>query len=1242
MLYTKVETSGRDIMWMGYDSNGKKVIKKEKFSPSLFIPNDKGVHIGMDGRKLSKKVFDNVMAFHKYYKDNNDTGNLYGSVLPIYQFISEKFTNTNVDYDLIKTVVIDIEVYSKEGFPDANKASDPITVITIKDIKTGRFFVLALDTIPFSVENISLDIDKSMVSHFTFSTQRGILDGFMFVMDKLKPDIITGWNTNGFDLPYLYNAILRHKGEQGILDLSPFNRYRVINQKYNNLTYYDPILVQLDYLLLYKKFNYVKKERYTLDYIANDELGVQKQEYDGSLEDFMKNDPQKYIEYNIWDVELVSKLDEKLDLIRLACYIAYESRVNIDDVFSPVKLWDVLIYNKLLEKRVVILPKVDVEKKSKYSGAYVIEPRRGLHKWTVSYDINSLYPNIIISFNISPETLISKNSSVIFDLQKKLDSLGIDGLDCQKEIELIYDGQQIKDDLKKISASYTPNGALWKTDRQGYIPEIMQHLYEERKSVKASMKGLRKNSKSYKAKFLRQYALKILLNSGYGIFGNNYFRCFNHQIATGITSVGQLVINVLARYLQETFDKVLDVVYGDSVAKNSEVIVELDDKIQFRKISDLFLSVDEMLENGKEYCFFDNMKTLTIDENGKSVFKPVKYIVRHKTSKMIYRVYFTNYWYIDVTEDHSLIGYLNTAKNPKLNPSERLVEVKPVDIGKDVNSIIALKNIPSNDFKTHGYPKEVYEFMGFFVGDGSFCRNKKHNIYDKDYYLGLSLGKDGSEIFARLIEPLINKGYINNFFWSKSRGGDIKINGFKLVKIISEHFRDDNGKKIIPEWIFREKKENICAFLRGLFSADGTVMFRNNSPIIKYTSINGDFIYCVRRLLFLVGISNSVFKDNTVNIFKDKKINVSYSTGSQSKNIIIKDKDMFTKHIGFILDRKNAISFIKTNPLKTKNIKNFEYDLQSVKKIEKIAYDDYVYDLEVEDTHRFFANNVLVHNTDSIYLSFDKFSQSMDTEDQKDIMRRIGVYCKKYVEPKISEILERLISSYNARLNTLKMEQETVGDVGLWVAKKKYITRKLIEGGIELDEPELQIKGIEVVRTSTPMLVRKKLKDLLTYILDQRFDELYTEINRYKKEVFFKALPNEIAFPRTVNNLEDYYVSFDEIKPYTKRTPIHVRGSLLYNMWLKKHKLVGKYPMIFSGDKIRFLYLKTPNPINENVIAFVDVLPVEFGLNKFVDYQTQFEKSFLSPLKIMLDACKIDLELELDEGSNKMKKLFLR
>tara|TARA_B100000073_G_scaffold125221_1_gene102421 strand:- start:4095 stop:5885 length:1791 start_codon:yes stop_codon:yes gene_type:complete len=302
---------------------------------------------------------------------------------------------------------------------------------------------------------------------------------------------------------------------------------------------------QYDYLQLYQKFTYTKQESYKLDYIAQVELGEKKDEnpYE-TFREWYENDFQSFIDYNIQDVEIVDKLEDKMGLIDLALTMAYEGKVNYTDVFGQVKYWDILIYNFLRKRKIVIPQKSKHSKNEQYEGAYVKEPLTGLHNWVVSFDLNSLYPHLIMQYNLSPETLLkSKHQDITVD-------------DMLKGVKL-----NIPD-----RTTMTPNGALFRTDKQGFLPAMMEQLYNERviykkKMLQAQQEFENTKDEKYKKQISRfnniQMARKISLNSAYGAIGNQWFRYYDKAIAEGITKSGQLSIRWIENKLNNHLNKVL-------------------------------------------------------------------------------------------------------------------------------------------------------------------------------------------------------------------------------------------------------------------------------------------------------------------------------------------------------------------------------------------------------------------------------------------------------------------------------------------------------------------------------------------------------------------------------------------------------------------------------------------------------------------------------------------------------------
>ena len=805
--WTSVQQWGNYLYVRGID-NGQRFSDRIEFHPTIWIHDEKrqaeDVWHTLEGMPLFPVQYGNIKETRQYL----EVSNAYTTPGNIYQYIADNFED-NIKWDIkdLLIVELDIETQTEYGFPDPQSAAEELLLITIKFI--GHDQVVTFGRNPYTPKDPNV---KYVYCH----SEQSLIREFLHYWQSNYPDAITGWNTSLFDNTYLYNRIVNVFDKNMARKLSPWG---IVNQREVNAGNIKGIntkfygIANLDYLDLYKKFTYSKQESYKLDYIASVELDERKLENPGAtFKEFYTNYWETFVDYNIRDVMLIDKMDSKMKLIDLALTMAYDARVNYEDVFSPVKTWDVIIFNYLYKQKIVI-PRLNIGEKKLYQGAYVKDPLIGKHKWVCSFDLNSLYPHLILQYNMSPETLTNLHLDVTVDelLEKK----------CN--LQPAYDNDY----------AVAANGWCFKRDKKGLLPTFMQLYYDRRviykkEMLKAKQQYEETNDQVVQYEISRlnnlQMAMKILLNSAYGAFGNNAFRYFNVKIAEGITMSGQLSIRWIANRLNDFMNK--------------------------------------------------SLKTDNID---------------------------------------------------------RIVLI-------DTDSVV------------------------------------------------LSL--------------------------------------------------EDLVEKVCPDKTIEEK--------------------------IKY--------------------------------------------------------------------------------------------------MDKVA--------------------------------------------------------EKVIQPFIDQSYQELANYMNAYEQKMVMKRENLVDAMISIAKKHYFMSVYNSEGVQYHEPKLKVMGLDMIKSSTPSIIRKKLKSSLKTILYDTEQDVQKFVSDYRTE-FYELPVEDIAFPRGVSDVEKWEGKSDNI--FTKGTPIHVRGALLYNYHVKRLNLTHKYPLIQNGEKIKFVYLTTPNPIGENCIAFIDKLPVEFDLHRNIDYDKMFEKVFCGSIQNVID-----------------------
>ena len=463
-FYTNVISLGGKILYRGIE-DGVRVKKKLEYNPTLFVPSQEETNYKtLSGNSVLPKQFDGIREAKDFIKRYKDVHNFefYGNTDFHYCYISDNFSDT-IDYNFNDLVVanIDIETGSDSGFPEPEDAIEPVIAITMK-IKDTFYVFGCGDYVP----------TEDNIKYIKTENEASLLRKFIDFWCEFEPDIVTGWNIQFFDIPYLVNRIERVLSENDAKQLSPWNfvTTRSVNTSYGkrlNVKSLSGVTI-LDYLEMYKKFM-PTAENNRLDTIAHIELGEKKLDYSeyGSLHNLYKTNFQKFIDYNIKDVVLVDKIDEKLQLMSMVVSVAYDAKVNYIDVFTQVRMWDTIIFNHLKKQKIVVPPKRN-KKAVQYAGGYVKQPLPGFYNWVASFDLNSLYPNLIAQFNISPETIVEyKNLNVTVD-------------------ELLNRSKSIED-LQDDNLTMAANGHFFSRDKQGFLPNILMRMYEDRKIYKKKM-----------------------------------------------------------------------------------------------------------------------------------------------------------------------------------------------------------------------------------------------------------------------------------------------------------------------------------------------------------------------------------------------------------------------------------------------------------------------------------------------------------------------------------------------------------------------------------------------------------------------------------------------------------------------------------------------------------------------------------------------------------------------------------
>ena len=731
-FYTNVEVRGDYILYHGYE-DGLPVKKKIPYAPHLFVPSQTKTEWTAFSTKeyVKKKTFKGITDMREFIKQYEDVDNfnIFGCDNIIRQYIANEFQGDIVwDYYQTQIWFVDIETKVGTGFAEPVHADQDIQLITMMDHHAKKVFTWS--TIPLVTKTL---LDEFDIEFKYFESEKEMLKDFIVFWASTRIDVISGWNSVPFDIPYIINRIKKVLSPQAANLLSPWKvlKERIVTEDERTYVTYDILgITHLDYLEIYKKFNPSGKESFKLDHIAEIELGKNKlplpgdtfkESYEGSGDEFelpseddifydlkmkryrrsqiseqLETNPElqeeydtldkeirlahgeNFIKYNIIDVHLLHELEVKMLQVRLAMQVGFMAKTNFGDVVSAMRVWESIIYSYFLDQKIVEdLKKVKKERK-KIVGAFVLDPVPGKRKWTISIDATALYPSIMMQHNTSPESIVDMVDMTIENMLKG------------KHEGTVADGTML-----------SANGLVTSKETPGFISILIKRMFDLRKETKNHMLDLKKANapeQEWRALDVSQGAFKIAANSFYGITAMAFFRYYDSRIAEAITSNGQVFIIKTKQYVDEIFTKIMGksdeyTFYMDTDSVVGDTLVYVNgEKI---KISDLFdqIQADSLVPYSEDTQNFvkpvTNMTTLSFNTKTESVEeKPIKHVMKHRVKKRMFKIFALNDS-VNVTEDHSVI----------VKRDCEYISVKPIDM------------IPGKDFVTNVFKEKTSNFQ---------------------------------------------------------------------------------------------------------------------------------------------------------------------------------------------------------------------------------------------------------------------------------------------------------------------------------------------------------------------------------------------------------------------------------------------------------------------------------------------------------------------------------------------------
>jgi DNA polymerase elongation subunit (family B) len=548
-IYVDMQRDESPTVYVWDDQKGLIILPWADFNYA-YVKDPKGRYLSMTGERLSR-----TKRFTRGHPS------VFESDLPKEtRVLTDLYLNEDTPSEGNVVMFFDIEVSMANGIPDIDKPNNEVTSIAMYDPTLNKYTVIVLDK-----EQTYEDRETETVDTIFCPTEVDLLHKFVAVYETVGPTIITGWNSNHFDVPYLYNRIRQVCGTGVASRLSPIGKVRY-SERQNR--YRIAGVSSLDYLDLYKKFTYTQRPNYRLDTIGRIEVDMGKIPYDGSLDQLFRDDLDKFIEYNLQDVRIIVEMDKKLKLIDLVRGICHIGHVPYEDYPMSSRFLEGTIVTYLHRKGIIVTDKPqDSREKMEaldrgeegFVGAYVKEPVPGLYDWVYSLDLQSLYPSIIMSLNISPEAKVGfvRNYDVEQHIRKEITAYVVEEKGVDTSMEMDYD--TFMSFLTDNNLTVSSNGVLYTNDKKGIIPEILETWFAQRVEFKNLMKKYVNEGDTVKAAYYdqRQHIQKIFLNSLYGVLGLPVFRFYDVDNAAAVTITGQDVIKSSAKVVNKQYEKLL-------------------------------------------------------------------------------------------------------------------------------------------------------------------------------------------------------------------------------------------------------------------------------------------------------------------------------------------------------------------------------------------------------------------------------------------------------------------------------------------------------------------------------------------------------------------------------------------------------------------------------------------------------------------------------------------------------------